>query len=390
MKLAFVVQRYGMEINGGAELHCRWIAEHMRKYSHVEVLTTRALDYITWENHYPGGTEDVNGVPVRRFSVTRTRSPERFGRLQRFILANEHWVEDELRWIEEEGPCAPSLIRYISNHVADYDYFIFFSYRYYHSFFGVQAVPEKSILVPTAEHDGIIQLKIFKDLFNVPRAFIYNSFEERRMIERVSRNGRIPGDTVGVGIEVPRLSSGERFRQKYGIEGDYILYIGRIDENKGCHRLFEYFLKFKAETGSPIKLILIGNAVLKIPSHPDLLPLGFLSEEDKFDALEGARLLVMPSFYESLSMVTLEAWAMKKPVLANARCEVLKGQCQRSNGGLFYDDYEEFKEGLELFLGSEELGRAAGRNGRKYYEAHYTWENIENKYLTLIGGLEGT
>ena len=125
MKLAFVVQRYGMEINGGAELHCRWIAEHMRKYSDVEVLTTRALDYITWENHYPGGTEDVNGVPVRRFSVTRTRSPERFGRLQRFILANEHWVEDELRWIEEEGPCAPSLIRYISNHAADYDYFIF-------------------------------------------------------------------------------------------------------------------------------------------------------------------------------------------------------------------------------------------------------------------------
>ena len=224
----------------------------------------------------------------------------------------------------------------------------------------------------------------------MPRAFIYNSFEERRMIERVSRNGRIPGDIVGVGIEVPRLSSGERFRQKHGIEGDYILYIGRIDENKGCHRLFEYFLKFKAETGSPVKLILIGNAVLKIPSHPDLLPLGFLSEEDKFDALEGARLLVMPSFYESLSMVTLEAWAMKKPVLANARCEVLKGQCQRSNGGLFYDDYEEFKEGLELFLGSEELCRAVGRNGRKYYEAHYTWENIENKYLTLIGGLEGT
>jgi glycosyltransferase involved in cell wall biosynthesis len=390
MKLAFVVQRYGMEINGGAELHCRWIAEHMRKYSDVEVLTTRALDYITWENHYPSGKGDVNGVPVQRFSVTRTRCPERFGRLQRFILENEHWVEDELRWIEEEGPCAPSLIRYISNHAADYDHFIFFSYRYYHSFFGVQAVPEKSVLVPTAEHDAIIHLKIFKDLFNVPRAFIYNSVEERRMIERISRNGHIPGDIVGVGIEVPPASSGERFRGRHGIEGDYILYIGRIDENKGCHRLFEHFLRFKTETGSPIKLILIGNAVLKIPSHPDLIPLGFLSEEDKFDALEGARLLVMPSFYESLSMVTLEAWAMRKPVLANARCEVLKGQCLRSNAGLFYDDYEEFRESLELLLGSEGLRRAMGGNGRKYYDAHYTWENIENKYLTLLRGLEGT
>jgi len=390
MKLAFVVQRYGMEINGGAELHCRWIAEHMRKYSDVEVLTTRALDYITWENHYPCGIGVVNGVPVRRFSVTRTRCPERFGRLQRFILENEHCVEDELRWIEEEGPCAPSLVRYISNHAADYDHFIFFSYRYYHSFFGVQAVPKKSILVPTAEHDAVIHLKIFKDLFNVPRAFIYNSVEERRMIERVSRNGRIPGDIVGVGIEVPSLSSGERFRGRHGIESDYILYIGRIDENKGCHRLFEHFLRFKTDTGSPVKLILIGNSVLKIPSHPDLVPLGFLSEEDKFDALEGARLLVMPSFYESLSMVTLEAWAMRKPVLANARCEVLKGQCLRSNAGLFYDDYEEFRESLELLLGSEGLRRAMGANGRKYYDAHYTWKNIENKYLALFRGLEGT
>jgi glycosyltransferase involved in cell wall biosynthesis len=390
MKLAFVVQRYGMEINGGAELHCRWIAEHMRKYSDVEVLTTRALDYITWENHYPCGIGVVNGVPVRRFSVTRTRCPERFGRLQRFILENEHWVEDELRWIEEEGPCAPSLVRYISNHADDYDHFIFFSYRYYHSFFGVQAVPEKSILVPTAEHDAVIHLKIFKDLFNVPRAFVYNSVEERRMIEGISRNGHIPGDIVGVGTEVPPVSSRERFRGRHGIEGDYILYIGRIDENKGCHRLFEHFLRFKTETGSPVKLILIGNAVLKIPSHPDLVPLGFLPEEDKFDALEGARLLVIPSFYESLSMVTLEAWAMRKPVLANARCEVLKGQCLRSNAGLFYDNYKEFRESLALLLGSEGLRRAMGGNGRKYYDTHYTWENIESKYLALIRGLEGT
>ena len=390
MKLAFVVQRYGMEINGGAELHCRWIAEHMMKYSDVEVLTTRALDYITWENHYPGGEGVVNGVPVRRFSVTRTRCPERFGRLQRFILENEHRVEDELRWVEEEGPCVPSLIQYIGKHAADFDYFIFFSYRYYHSFFGIRAVPEKSILVPTAEHDAVIHLNIFKSLFNMPLAFVYNSIEERRMIEGVSRNSRIPGDIVGVGTEVPPVSSGERFRGRHGIDGDYILYIGRIDENKGCHRLFEYFLRFKTETGSMVKLVLIGNAVLNIPSHPDLVPLGFLPEEDKFDALQGARLLVMPSFYESLSMVTLEAWAMKKPVLANARCEVLKGQCLRSNAGLFYDNYDEFRESLALLLGSEGLCRAMGGNGRKYYDAHYTWESIENKYLALLRRLEGT
>jgi len=389
MKLAFVVQRYGLEINGGAELHCRWIAEHMRKYAEVEVLTTRAADYITWANAYPGGRDAVNGIPVRRFPVSRKRDPERFGRIQELVFEREHSEKDELRWLEEEGPLAPGLIRHIRRRRADYDYFIFFSYRYYHSFCGIRAVPEKSILVPTAERDAAIGLRIFRDLFRLPRAFIYNSVEERDMIHRIARNESIPGDVVGVGAEIPPSSSPERFRRRHGIDGDYLLYLGRIDENKGCHRLFDHFLRFKRETGSPIKLVLIGKAVLGIPSHPDIVALGFLPEEDKFDALAGTAALLMPSFYESLSMVTLEAWAMGKPVLANARCEVLKGQCLRSRAGLYYESYGEFAEALALLLGSEDLRRGLGRNGRAYFNAHYTWEHIENKYLAVLERLEG-
>lgn len=389
MKLAFVVQRYGAAINGGAELHCRWIAEHMSRYGEVEVLTTRADDYITWENHYRRGREIINGVPVRRFDVTHERSPERFGRIQEHVFGNEHSVADELCWLDEEGPRAPGLVQYVRRHAADYDYFVFFSYRYYHSYWGIRAVPAKSILVPTAERDPVIHLRIFRDLFNLPRAFVYNSVEERNMINEVSGNSGVPGDVVGVGIEVPAASSGARFRAARGVEGDYILYVGRIDENKGCPDLFRNFLRFKRETGSPARLVLIGSSVLPIPAHPDILPMGFLPEQDKFDALDGTLALVMPSFYESLSMVTLEAWAMGKPVLANARCEVLKGQCLRSNAGLFYESYGEFREALSLLLGSPELRRALGANGRKYYEANYSWERIEDKYLKLIRRLGG-
>lgn len=389
MKLAFVVQRYGAAVNGGAELHCRWIAEHMSRHADVEVLTTRADDYITWKNHYRRGRETVNGIPVRRFGVTRRRRPERFGRIQEHVFGNEHTVADELRWLDEEGPRAPGLIRYIRRHAADYDRFVFFSYRYYHSYWGIRAVPEKSLLVPTAERDPVVHMRIFRDLFRLPRALVYNSVEERDMIHRASGNSGVPGDVVGVGIEVPASASGERFRAAHGVAGDYILYIGRIDENKGCPDLFRNFLRFKEETGSPVRLILIGSAVLPVPGHPDILPLGFLPEQDKFDALDGALLLAMPSFYESLSMVTLEAWAMRKPVLANARCEVLKGQCLRSNAGLFYEDYGEFREALALLLGSPELRRGLGANGRKYYEANYSWERIENKYLALLGQREG-
>ena len=188
MRIAFVVQRYGVEIDGGAELHCRWIAEHMRKYCDVEVLTTQAYDYITWQNHYPEGEEEVNGIPVRRFPVIRPRDPERFGRIQHHILENEHRVEDELRWLEEEGPLAPAMIEHIREHADDFDYFIFFSYRYYHSYWGINALPHKSVLVPTAERDAVIHLSLFKDLFRKPRAFLYNSEEEKNMIQALSRN----------------------------------------------------------------------------------------------------------------------------------------------------------------------------------------------------------
>ncbi len=388
MKVAFVCQRYGMEISGGAELHCRWIAEHMKKHWQVEVLTTRAVDYITWANHYHEGEDMVNGIPVKRFSVCRTRDPVKFGRIQNFILKNEHSERDELNWLDEEGPNSPALLEYIKEHQGDYDYFIFFSYRYYHSYWGINTVPQKSILVPTAEKDPVIHLNIFKELFRKPRAIIYNSEEERKMINSLSQNEDVLGDVVGIGTEIPPHYSGQEFHREHKIDGDYIIYIGRIDENKGCHELFDFFLRFKEETGSDIKLVLVGSTILKIPSHPDVVFLGFLSDERKFSALDGAVILVMPSFYESLSMVTLEAWAAEKPVLANARCDVLKGQCLRSQAGLYYEHYDEFREALELLLSDSRLRSEMGKNGRAYFLGNYTWDILENKYLKIVEQLE--
>ncbi|MFQ5721738.1 MAG: glycosyltransferase family 4 protein [Candidatus Aminicenantales bacterium] len=388
MKIAFVVQRYGLEISGGAELHCRWIAEHMSKHWQVEVLTTRAYDYITWKNHYHRGQEIINGLPVRRFSVAKKRDPRRFGHIQSYILNNKHSRQEELKWLEEEGPYSPQLIQYIEDKSHDYDYFIFFSYRYYHSFWGIEAVPDKSILVPTAEHDSVIYLDIFRELFNKPQAIIYNSEEERKLINSVADNDHILGEVVGVGTEIPPFYSAQKFRQDYLIKGNYVLYLGRIDENKGCGQLFDYFLRFKRQTCLDVKLVLIGSTVLKIPSHPDILYFGFVSDEDKFSALAGALFLVMPSFYESLSMVTLEAWAAGKPVLANGRCEVLKGQCLRSNAGLFYENYDEFSRAFQLLLSSSRLRQALGANGRNYYLKRYRWDIIEKKYLSIVAELE--
>ena len=104
----------------------------------------------------------------------------------------------------------------------------------------------------------------------------------------------------------------------------------------------------------------------------------------------GAEVLIMPSFYESLSMVTLEAWALGRPVLANAKCDVLKGQCRRSNGGLYYENYGEFREALKLLLGfASACGPPWAENGKTYFDENYTWETIENKYLAILNRLGG-
>ena len=122
--------------------------------------------------------------------------------------------------------------------------------------------------------------------------------------------------------------------------------------------------------------------------HGESAPADYLARLEKFDAMAAAELLVMPSYYESLSMVTLEAWALGRPVIANGGCDVLAGQCVRSNAGLFYENYEEFAEALHTILAHNTLRQALGENGRTYFNTHYTWPVIEQKYLGMLERLE--
>jgi glycosyltransferase involved in cell wall biosynthesis len=217
---------------------------------------------------------------------------------------------------------------------------------------------------------------------------MYNSPEERAMITAATSNDDVPGVVVGIGSEVPQRPEPMRFRAKYGINGRFVIYVGRIDENKGCKELFEFFLRYLRARRAGLTLVLIGHAVLDVPKDPRIKHLGFLPDEDKFDAIAAAELLVMPSYYESLSMVALEAWALGRPVLANGRCEVLKGQCIRSNAGLFYETYEEFAEALRSIADNALLAEALGMNGRVFYGRHYDWPVIERKYITMLEALK--
>jgi glycosyltransferase involved in cell wall biosynthesis len=388
VKLAVVVQRYGPAVNGGAELHARYIAERLARHGDVEVLTTCAVDYVTWRNDLEPGVENINGVPVRRFPVKHERDPLAFGRLSDRVFEQTHAIVDELDWLDAEGPATPALVKYIGTHAASYDFCLFFSYRYYHAYHGARASTSRAILVPTAERDAAIGLSIFPPLFRSVRAVMYNSPEERAMIQTATGNHDVPGVVVGVGSDVPGNPQPERFRQKHDIRGPFAVYVGRIDQNKGCKELFEYFQGYLRDTTGRLTLVLIGNSLLPVPEHPRIRHLGFLDDADKFDAMAAADLLIMPSYYESLSMVALEAWALGKPVLANGRCDVLKGQCVRSNAGLYYESYFEFVETLQAIAGNRWLSATLGRNGRQFFRDHYDWPVIERKYLEMFQRLQ--
>jgi glycosyltransferase involved in cell wall biosynthesis len=387
VKIAVVVQRYAADIAGGAELHARYVAERLARHASVEVFTSCARDYVSWKDELEPGDSTVNGIPVHRFRVRHPRSPEQFGRLSQLVFEQEHSVQDELRWLDSEGPTSESLVTHLRERDRDFDFFLFFSYRYYHAWYGARAVPHKAVLVPTAERDPAIGLSIFAPVFRGVRALMYNSPEERALIRHVSgREGA--GVVVGVGSEIPERTQPWRFRKRFHVRRPFAIYIGRIDQNKGCPELFSHFERYARMHPEGLDLVLVGTSVIDIPKHPRIRHLGFLSDEDKFDGLAAADLLVMPSEYESLSMVALEAWALGKPVLANGRCDVLRGQCLRSNAGLYYDTFEEFAEAMYALEASGPLGGVLGRHGRDFFKRHYAWPVIERKYLDMFERLK--
>jgi glycosyltransferase involved in cell wall biosynthesis len=397
MKLAIVVQRYGTDISGGAELHARYVAEHLAAHADVRVLTTCARDYITWRNEFPPGDERINGVTVERFAVTRERDRNllEFSRISRQVFTQRHSLNEELQWLDEEGPVSPALLARLTRSGTEFDFVIVFSLRYHTAFHAARLVPERTILVPTVEREASLGLALFPPVLRGVRGIMYNSFEEQAMIRALSDNGHVPGPVVGVGSEIPDLPDAERARRKFGLKNAFIVYIGRIDANKGCGELFDFFDWYRRMSHLTLRdrevdLVLIGTPVLDIPQSPRVRHLGFVSDADKFDVLCAATALVMPSYYESLSMVALEAWALGKPVLANGRCDVLKGQCIRSNAGLYYENAVEFEGALNTLLDSPALAARMGSNGRSFYREHYGWPVIERKYLDLLEDVRRT
>ncbi len=382
MRIAFVIQRYGLEVNGGGELHCRWLAQRLARNHHVEIFTTCALDYLTWANHYRRGTTNVAGIPVHRYRVRRQRSFRKFHDISNLVFFDDHSPADEEEWFRLNGPESPKLIRALHTHAKEFDLFVFYAYRYYQTFFGLPQVAQRAVLVPTAEEDHAIDLAASRELLRLPQGMLFLTPEERDLVEQATGK-TCQHEIIGSGVQLVPQEKLFDFKAKRGL-ARYLLYVGRVDKNKGCKRLFDYYQRYAAKRPSAPPLILLGKSVINIPRHPGIQHLGFVTEEEKFSALRQAELLIMPSPYESLSVIVLEAWALGRPVLANAQCKVLQGQCIRSNGGLFYKGYSEFEEALDLMLHQPKLRNKMGEAGQAYFQANYLWPIIEQKVEALL------
>lgn len=389
MRLLSVVQRYGHEVPGGAETFCREFATRLAARGHeVEVLTSCAVSYVDWANHYEPGSAEVDGVVVHRLPVVEPRADRLFGPLNARTSTASAPLPLHLHraWMRMQGPAVRGLVPWLEQRSASFDVASFFTYLYNTTFEGlpVASALTRTVLHPTAHDEPYIYRPIFDVLFRAPHAFGFLTMEEAELVRR--RFGvRRPSVTTGIGVDLGVTGDAGRFRAKIGIGDEpYLVYVGRLDPGKGSDELGDFFLAYKRRNPGPLKLVVVGDPVKPMPDDPDLIMTGFVDEQTKHDAIAGALALVHPSYFESFSIVLIEAWAHGIPALVQGRCDVLAGQSRRSGAGVPYRGFAEFEAAVDLVVGDADLRRRLGAAGRTYVEATYEWDVVLDRYESLL------
>ena len=382
MKLACVVHRFGADIAGGSEGHCRLVAEHLAAQHGVTIITTCAQDHLTWRNHYPAGETRVGNLRVLRFPVARERDMRRFMDLSDLIAADRATGDEQEQWFRENGPDSPELLAHLRHHGGGFDRVLFWAYRYAGSYFGLPLVADRSVLVPTAEEDPLIHVDALSAYFALPKGFLFLTPEEEALVTTRMASGT-PSAVIGSGLDPAAETVDLRLLDALGLDDPFVLYLGRIDPNKGCPALVRHFLRY-ADLGRRVQLVMAGPSSMSIAEHPSIRPLGFVDEEVREALLTHARALIMPSPFESLSMVLLEAWNQGLPALVNGRCAVLHGQVVRANGGLSYRYASEFAASLTYLLTHPDVARRLGHQGLAYVEQEYRWPHVMRRVEELL------
>ena len=385
MKLAFVTPRYGTEVIGGAETAARMLAERLCQRSGwtVEVLTSCALDHLTWENTEPAGTTTINGVTVHRFPTASQRMMEYFeldAKLR--VSPGSASLAESREWVALNGPMCPGLIDAVAT--TDADVVACYPYLFATTVDAIAVSKVPTVLHAAAHDEPALYLSAFRRSFRNIDGFVYHTHAERDLMEYAFANGAKPQIVLGLGVNDP-AGDGRRGGDILGLgERPYLCYLGRVDEHKGCGMLAEYFEQYKQRNPSDLALAFVGPISDKSPDHPDIVATGTVSEADKWDVLAGAQVMVTPSAYESFSLVLLEAWTLGVPVLVNASCAATMEHCRRSGGGLWFDSYRSFEATVDRLVGDASLRSTLGDAGRRYTARYYRWPSIIDRYAAFL------
>lgn len=409
-KIAFIIIRYGEGVNGGAEAHCRMLAERLTTFYDVEVLTTTMRLFDDRSQDFPEGVTIENGVTIRRFRprpidgevhrqlykqakrVRRIRLwLRRAGLLQLVSLLQPNWtsgIDAERRVFESQPGHTPQMMDYIRDHGNDYRALLFMNYYFSQTVLGATIVPEKSILIPLAHPNHSLYYGISVGMFTRVRHIAFNTPAEERLCRRIFGRAMAPGSIVGCGIEEVEPADWEEVRTHYRLPERYVLYLGRVTRQK-IGRIIPEFLKYKRNYGGNVKLVLVGGIDPEIerPDSGEVILTGFVDDAEKSAIIRHATLLVNPSAQESLSLLMLEAMQNRIPVLVNGRSEVMKDHCKLSGAALWYDNWRDFRRKLHRLLEDEALRRQIAERGPAYVEKNYSWEVIIPRLRALIESL---
>jgi len=386
VKAGFVIPWYGDNIPGGAESLCRDIVKALlRAGLDAEVLTTCVQQFHSdWNrNFHPEGVAIDHGVPVRRFRV-RERNTAIFDRVNYKLMHNEPLSPADEGVFMTEMINSPDLYAFIADHRHEY-VFLFIPYMFGTTYWGSCVCPERSVLIPCLHDEAYARMRIVRRMFESVKGLIFNSGHERRLVETLYSLNPDQVAVAGVPVDCEWHADPLRFRAKYGLS-DFFLYAGRTEKGKGSDLLLEYFGRYSAETRRTEKLVFIGGGELEIPPGraSRIVQLGFLPAQDKFDAYAAAIALCVPSRMESFSIVTMESWLAGRPTIVNADCGVTTDFCIQSNGGLYFSQYEEFREILCLLGDDENLCAALGASGRQYVLENFRPDTVAARYQEAL------
>jgi glycosyltransferase involved in cell wall biosynthesis len=390
MKVAYVTVRYGESVVGGAEQACRQLAEHLAASgADVTVHTTCALDATTWADVLPAGRVAERGVVVHRHRSVSGRDT-RFDEDSATVLADPSAQPParQEEWLRKQGPVCPAAVESALSTGADL--VIATPYLYWPTVEVARLAPPGTFVLHPAAHDEpAARLPVFADVFGAATGLAYYTDAERRLVERLFPPlAARPQAAIGLGVDLQPDRDPVRFRASSAI-GDrpYLLCLGRVDEGKGTSVLARFFATYKRRRPGPLTLVFAGPIVHAPPAHPDIVTTGALGEAEKWSALAGAVALVNPSVNESFSIVALEAWAVGRPVLVNARCAPTAEHARRSHGGLSFAGYASFEAAVDLLASDTRAGAALGAAGRAYVERSFAWPTVTARYRTWLEGL---